>query len=79
MPGVAVDVGTGTSVVFATTGFTAELVSLRLVGLARRALGTSHMATPAPPGAWPSLPRQPQRPAHRLRARLGHEEPLRPR
>ena len=47
MPGVAVDVGHGTTVTFATTGFTAELTSLRLVGMARTVLDASHMSVTA--------------------------------
>lgn len=47
MPGIPVDVGHGTTVEFLTTGFSAELTSLRLVGAARRELDASHMAVPA--------------------------------
>jgi hypothetical protein len=45
-----VDLGTGTTIAFATSAFTAELLSLRWVGIGRPALPVPHMATP-PAGA----------------------------
>ena len=47
MADTSVDCGHGTSVTFHTSVFTAELVHLRLRGLARRALESSHMGTTA--------------------------------
>ncbi len=51
MPGAAVDVGFGTTIVFATTGFTANIVGpITWSGVVRSALETTHMST-AGPGA----------------------------
>lgn len=43
-----VDNGTGTTVTFGTSAFTAELLSVSWGGINRVSLETSHMATPAP-------------------------------
>lgn len=47
MPGLAVDSGVGTTIVFGTSGFTAELTEVRWSGIARQALETTHMGTAA--------------------------------
>jgi hypothetical protein len=48
MPGTAVDVGHGTTITFGTSGFTANIMSVRWSGIQRTAVETSHMATTAP-------------------------------
>lgn len=48
MAGSTVDVGTGTTIVFATSSFTAELLNISHSGINREALATSHMGTAAP-------------------------------
>jgi len=48
--GGTVDVGTGTTIVFGTTGYTAELLSISWSGMARDAIETTHMATDTTPG-----------------------------
>ncbi len=48
MPGLPVDVGIGTTIQFATTGFTAEVTEVRIQGFQRNHIETSHMGTPAP-------------------------------
>lgn len=45
------DVGTGTTIVFGTSGFSAEIVGVQLGGVSREAIDTSHMGTtPTPAG-----------------------------
>ncbi len=50
MPGASVDVGTGASVVFATSGFAAEIVGIRRAAIERPVIETSHLGTAAPSG-----------------------------
>jgi len=50
MPGTPVDIGTGTTLVLATSAYTAELLSVDWSGIERPSIPTSHMAT-APAGA----------------------------
>ncbi len=50
MPGAAVDVGHGTTLVFGTSGFTANIDSVTWDGIARTVVDTSHMGT-TPAGA----------------------------
>lgn len=51
MPGAAVDIGFGTTITFATSGFTANIVGpIQWSGIARTPHETSHMAS-ALPGA----------------------------
>ena len=47
MAGATVDVGTGTTITFGTSGFTANLMSVRWSGISRAAIDTSHMGTTA--------------------------------
>ena len=51
MPGLPVDVGVGTIVEFATTGFSAEITDVRITGFNRNSIETSHMGTTWPVGA----------------------------
>ena len=44
----AVDIGTGTTITFGTSGFTSELLSISWSGIARESVHTSHMGTAAP-------------------------------
>ena len=46
MAGTPVNKGTGTTIVFATTGFTSELLNLDLGGTSRESIETTHMGTP---------------------------------
>lgn len=48
MAGTKVDVGTGTTVVFGTSAFTANLTSVTWDGMDRASVETSHMGTAAP-------------------------------
>lgn len=48
MPGAAVDVGTGATLVFATSAWVANKVMFDWDGMERRAHETSHLSTPAP-------------------------------
>ena len=48
MPGLAVDSGVGTTVTFGTSGFTANVESIRWNGIARNAIPTFHLGTAAP-------------------------------
>jgi hypothetical protein len=50
MAGVAVDVGTGSSIAFATTVWSAELLSLAWSDITRDTVETTHMGTDATPG-----------------------------
>jgi hypothetical protein len=51
MPGTAVNLGTGTTITFGTSGFTAELLSLRWTGISRNVVDTTPLSiTPAPTG-----------------------------
>jgi hypothetical protein len=43
----AVDIGTGTTITFGTSGFAAELTSVKMSGISRAIIETSHLATPA--------------------------------
>jgi len=45
--GVNVDIGTGTTIVFATSAFTADLLSVDWSGITRESVETSHMGTAA--------------------------------
>jgi len=47
MAGASVNVGTGTTLTAGTSGWTAELLSLDLNGIAREAIETSHSGTAA--------------------------------
>lgn len=51
MPGLPVDVGVGTTIEFATTGFVAEITDVRITGFNRNSIETSHMGTTWPVGA----------------------------
>lgn len=45
------DVGTGTTIAFASSGFAAEITGVALAGVSREAIDTSHMGTtPTPAG-----------------------------
>ena len=46
--GTNVDIGTGTIITFATSAFTADLLSVDLSGITRESIETSHMGTAAP-------------------------------
>lgn len=46
--GAKVDIGTGMTVVFGTSGFTGELISFNWSGISRPSVDTSHMGTAAP-------------------------------
>lgn len=48
MAGTNVDVTTGTTVVFGTSGFTAEIVDLAFGGVSRKSIDVSHMGTSLP-------------------------------
>lgn len=48
MAGVAVDVSTGLTLTFATSSFTAQILSANWTGASREPKATSHMATAAP-------------------------------
>lgn len=48
MAGGTVDVGTGTTLVFGTSSFTSELLSVGHSGISRVSIETSHMGTAAP-------------------------------
>jgi len=50
MAGTTSDVGTGTTVVFGTSGFTSLITNVSWSGISREALDTSNMATAAPTG-----------------------------
>ncbi len=43
-----VDIGTGTTIVFGTSGFTAQILDVNPPNLSRESIPTSHMATAAP-------------------------------
>jgi hypothetical protein len=47
MPGATVDIGTGTTITFGTSGFTASIMSVRWSGISRPSVPTSHMGTAA--------------------------------
>lgn len=51
MAGQNVDVTTGLTLLFATSGFSAELLDGSLSGVARESIPTSHMGTPAAPAS----------------------------
>lgn len=42
---MATDIGTGTTVTFGTSGFTADILGVNHDGIAREAINTSHMGT----------------------------------
>lgn len=42
---MATDIGTGSTVTFGTSGFTADILSVNLSGITREAINTSHMGT----------------------------------
>ena len=42
---MATDIGTGTTVTFGTSGFTADILGVNWDGIAREAINTSHMGT----------------------------------
>ena len=44
--GLPVDIGTGTSILFGTSGFAAELTSVSMDGISREIVETSHLGTP---------------------------------
>jgi hypothetical protein len=48
MPGSPVDVGYGTTVVFGTSAFSAELLSVDWGGISREAIDVTHMGSGAP-------------------------------
>lgn len=48
MPGTTVDVSTGITIVFGTSGFTAEITDVSWGGISRESVATSHMGTAAP-------------------------------
>lgn len=48
MAGLNVDVSTGITVVFATSGFTGEIIDAGLGGVSRKSIDVSHMGTAAP-------------------------------
>jgi len=48
MPGANVDVTTKTTVVFATSGFTAEIMSIGFPSISRESIDTSHFASTLP-------------------------------
>lgn len=43
----AVDIGTGTTISFGTSGFSAEVTSIKMSGISRAIIETSHLSTPA--------------------------------
>lgn len=46
MPGTTVNIGTGTTILFATTGFTAEVIeTVDWTGITRAAVDTTHMVS----------------------------------
>lgn len=47
MPGTTVDVTTGSTIVFGTSGFTSEIMSFTWSGIAREPIDTSHLGTAA--------------------------------
>lgn len=46
----AVDIGTGTTITFGTSGFSAEVTSIKMSGISRSIIETSHLGT-SPAGA----------------------------
>ena len=48
MAGTPVDVSTGITIVFATSGFSAEILDVANSGASRKSIDVSHMATAAP-------------------------------
>lgn len=44
---MATDIGTGSTITFGTSSFTADVLSIGLSGITREAINTSHMATTA--------------------------------
>jgi hypothetical protein len=51
MPGTAVDLGTGTSILFGTSAFSAELLSISWTGISREVVDTTPLSiTPAAAG-----------------------------
>jgi hypothetical protein len=51
MPGTSVNLGTGTSITFGTSGFTSELLSVNWTGISTAVVDTTPLAvTPAPAG-----------------------------
>jgi hypothetical protein len=48
MPGATVDIGTGATITFGTSSWTAELLDIQWSGISRESVETSHMGTAAP-------------------------------
>ncbi len=48
MPGATVDIGTGATIVFGTSGFTAEVMSISIDGIDRESIETTHLGTTVP-------------------------------
>jgi hypothetical protein len=48
MPGTAVNVGTGTTITFGTSGYSANILSVSWDGIERQMFDSSHMGTAAP-------------------------------
>jgi hypothetical protein len=48
MPGAPVRVGTGTSITFETSGFTAQIITISWTGMARASLSATHLLSAIP-------------------------------
>ena len=57
MAGTSVDVSTGITIVFGTSGFTSEILDVAQPGVSRKSIDVSHMGTAAPSaGSYGNMP-----------------------